>query len=185
MPATNRLPAHRRARAFTLAESLMAAIVLAVSVLAVGGVLAAAGQQAGDSQEKLTAIGLARELMEEIAAKPLADPLTGDVGPGSEASGSTRVGYNNIGDYAGYTDRTDALKDRQGNALPFYAGIYTRAVTVTWYSLSSAAPGSPITWTLASASAPANAALVTVTVTPPSGQSISISRLATATALAR
>jgi type II secretory pathway pseudopilin PulG len=173
------------ASGFTLAESLIAAVVLAISVLAVGGVLAAASQQSSDSQEQLTAVSLARELMEEIAAKPLADPLTGAVGPGSEASDSTRRLFNNIGDYAGYTDNTTNLKDRQGNTLPFYGGRYERTVTVTWYALPDSAPGAPITWTLASATAPANAALVTVTIRTPSLHSLSISRLALASAVTR
>lgn len=174
-------PPHMRMmpRGFTLAESLIASVVLAVSVLAVGGVLAAASQQNSQSQQKFTALSLAGELMEEIIAQPVLNPQTGVATRERAASQLNRATYTHIGDYDGYTDATDAMTDRQGSAIPFYSGKYTRSVAVTCYSLPEGAVGSPITWTVPSASAPANAALVTVTVTAPDQQTVTISRLST------
>ncbi len=167
------------ARGFTLAESLIAAVVLAICVLAVGGVLAAASQQASQSQQKFTSLSLARELMEEIIAQPVLNPKTGVATRERASSQLNRATYTHIGDYDGYTDATDAMTDRQGSAITFYSGKYTRSVAVTCYTLPEGAVGSPITWTVPSSSAPANAALVTVTVTAPDQQAVKISRLST------
>src|SRR5439155_9308521 len=83
---------------FTLAESLIASVVLAAAVIGIAGMLAASYQQSEVRGNKTTALSLAQQLMEEIASKPLDPPSTPDHG-GWSAGYSNRTVYDTIDDY--------------------------------------------------------------------------------------
>jgi Tfp pilus assembly protein PilV len=80
-PAIDRRSGRGRRSGFTVVEALLAAVVLAVVFTGLSDELAASGQQTLALQQTATSIGLARELQEEIASKPLANPSTGSTTP--------------------------------------------------------------------------------------------------------
>jgi hypothetical protein len=166
-----RRTAHRPA--FSILESLMASVVLAIAVVGIAGPLAASAEQAEMIRERGTALVLARQLLEEIAAKPLCDGgVTCHLGPETGAGETSRDKYDSADDYHGYHDSTDRLTSLAGQTVPFTAGAtYARDVTVEYRA------------TLAgNAATSGDFGLVTVAVTTPHRQVISICRLLTRTA---
>jgi Tfp pilus assembly protein PilV len=178
-PAINRNRGQRRRAGFTLVEALMAAVVLAVAVTGLFGELAASGQQTLALQQTSTSIGLARELQEEIAAKPLANPSSGSTTPvtavavttsTTQPSTITRSTFTYAGSYNGYTDYGSDLYTLGGTTIDATGSQnYCRSVSVT----TGAAPSND------TASPKTDFGLVTVTVTSPSGQKFQISRVVT------
>jgi len=91
------------ASGFTLAEALIASVILAVAVVGLAGVMGAtfSGSRATDADAN--ALGVARRLMEEILGLPFDPPAAGDhVGwkNGNRLSDT----YDDIADYDGYFD---------------------------------------------------------------------------------
>ena len=66
---------------FTLVESLIATVILAIAVVGIAGTLAATYQQSKEQTSSAEATQLARQLMEEISAKPFALPATRSPSP--------------------------------------------------------------------------------------------------------
>jgi Tfp pilus assembly protein PilV len=87
---------------FTLAESLLAAVVLAIAVIAVAATFSASHAQSSAVQAKSAAVAMATQLMEEIAAKPLVETNTTAGWP----TETNRVKFDSVRDYDGYTDST-------------------------------------------------------------------------------
>jgi Tfp pilus assembly protein PilV len=180
----------RGRRAFTLIEALMASAVLAIAVIAIGTSLSTSVGQSAVVEQDSTSLLLARQLMEEIAAKPFVDPTTGTVTTNATAlanaaalaatAGSSptpvRASYNDVGDYHGYTDTVDAshpATSLQGKTAAVTNNRkYTRSVTVEFRSTPN---GSAVT--------SGDLAVITVTVKSPSGRSVVITRVATNTTL--
>ena len=155
-------PQHRGA--FMLIEAMIASVVLAVAALGVVSLLVAADQQQESLRQNSVAVSLAKQLMEEISAKPLYPP-TGTVLP--TVLPSTRVQFTTAGQYAGYTDQTTAMKTASGAAVsPGDGELFSRAVTITDQS-TAVTPNVPA----------GDLELVTVTVTTPDKQIISLSKL--------
>ncbi len=157
---------NRRGSAFSIAEAMVASTVLAIAVVGIAGPLGAASEQAKVLNERGTALVLARELMEEIAAKPLLDGgTTCHLGP--ESGETDRSKYDSADDYNGYYDSTTSLNNLSGQSVGFAAGaLYSRDVTVqyrTTLSGTSAASG--------------DFGFVTVSVTTPHKQVVTLSRL--------
>jgi len=152
---------------FTLVEGLIAATVLAVAVVGIMGPVSASFQQRRFAQETLQATALLRQLMEEVISRPFVDPTDGSVNPGPEPDETARPAFDNIDDYHGYSDASDALRLLDGQTLALSGGRFQRQVSVTY----RAAPGSTV-------SAPGDFALVTVTVTTPGGHTVTAQRLA-------
>lgn len=154
-------------RGFTLAESLIAAAVLAITAVAVIGPISASYQQTQFSEEASTATELAQQLLDEISAKPLADPTDSSRVLGPEIDESGRAAFDNVDDYHGYSDTTANLRALDGSVIDWKGrGTYQRSVQVE-YRLEPA--GSPV---LAG-----DFALATIRVTAPSGQVFKIHRL--------
>jgi len=155
-------------RGFTLAEGLIASTVLAVAVAGVAAPLMAAAKQASAAQETATATALARQLLEETAARPFPDPATLATRT-TLPTGATRSQFRDLSDYRGYADSTPRLATMSGGSAGVTAaGVFRRAVTVeyrTTYAGGSATSG--------------DYALVTVTVTPPAGPVVSAARVVT------
>jgi prepilin-type N-terminal cleavage/methylation domain-containing protein len=115
-------------RGFTLAESLIASVVLAIAVVGVVTTITASHQQAAASQSDSQAVALARQLMEEIASKPLLAPAA-DPTPGWPTE-TNRANYDSVNDYANYQDGTP-LPTLEGTTRPEIAIVpFTRLVTL-------------------------------------------------------
>jgi prepilin-type N-terminal cleavage/methylation domain-containing protein len=95
----------RISRGFTLVESMIAVVVLAISVTAIAGVLTASREYGSVTDDVVTAQELARQLMEEITAKPFADP-DGPSALGPEVGETSKALFDNMDDYHGYADTT-------------------------------------------------------------------------------
>src|SRR3712207_959141 len=103
-PTTNR-PRIRTARhrGFTLAECLIASVVLSVTVLGVCGALTTASAQVDAMEVEAHCLSLARQLTEEIAARSFAPPASNDNAGWSQGS-AIRSLYDNIADYNGLVE---------------------------------------------------------------------------------
>ena len=163
-------------RGFTLAESLVASVVLAVAVVAISGTLTASYQSINAGAGTTEAVAMARQLIEEISAKPFAVPSTETDNPGYPQGVTDRATYDTVGDYDGFTDTSAAIKTLDGDTLsvgPAGAGTFTRRVAIT--------PGVRPTGHSPPA---ADFALVTVTVTKPKGEAVQVSQIVTRSVIA-
>src|SRR5687768_11667687 len=121
-----------RRRGFTLAESLIASVVLAAAVVGIAGSLSASYQQSNVRGNLNTALILAQQLMEEIASRPI-DPPSGTTDqPGWSGGQTDRTQYDTVDDYNGYTDVSSAIKSWDGSTIDLGDGdSFTRTVAVT------------------------------------------------------
>ena len=158
----------RPRRGTSLAEALLASAVLAVAVVGVAGPLIAAHEQSQTADEQNVAMILARQLMEEIAAKPLCD--AGGVcsrGPESGIGESGRSKFDSADDYHGYSDNTQDMTLLSGMAVSLHSERpYSRSVSMEYRATPAGA-----------AAASGDFGLVTVSVTTPGNQVIKLSRL--------
>jgi Tfp pilus assembly protein PilV len=147
---------------------MIASVVLAVAVIGISWTLAASYQQSAVRGNKATALSLAQELMEEISAKPMDAPSTGDQA-GWSGGVTNRALYDTIDDYNGYSDVSSSLPMNDGNTIDAGdGGAYTRTVTVTTNALPTGLTGTS-----------SDFMLVTVTVSMPQQQSMTLSQLFT------
>ena len=123
--------AHGRSRrcALTLAEALIASIILSISVTAVAAALMAGAQQTYAAVETTRASQLVLAMIDEVLALPYADP-DGASAPGPEAGETTRLAFDNVDDYHGYTEVAGAIVDAVGTAYPAAYDAYERTVQV-------------------------------------------------------
>jgi Tfp pilus assembly protein PilV len=147
----------KHSRGFMLLEAMIASVVLAVAAIGIASLLLAAHEQQQTIQETNTATLLARQLMEEIAAKPL-----GTYPPTSIPT--SRSQFTTASQYSGYSDSTDSgITTLSGESVPFAtSGNYTRSVSITSATVTQTDPN--------------DVCLVTVKVTTPSGKSVSLSK---------
>jgi hypothetical protein len=148
---------------------------LAIAVVGVAGPLAASSEHASVARQRGSALVLARQLMEEIAARPLCNGAPTPHGPELPAE-NTRANYNTVDDYHGYRDSTRELKNLDGQAVAVAdpSTPYTREVTVE-YRTPQFDPSANVT----------DYAVVTVKVTSPQKESVRVSRLFCKYTLAR
>jgi prepilin-type N-terminal cleavage/methylation domain-containing protein len=158
-------------RGFTLAESLTASVVLAVAVVGISSALSASYQQSGSHEESATALDLARELMEEISAKPFTVSGTNAGGWPVETD---RSNYDTIDDFHGYQDSSDTMQLSDGSTVDVgNGGTFTRTVSVV-QGVPSGLSG-----------AASDFATVTVTVKTPRNQAVTLTQLCMKTTVVR
>jgi len=164
-------PAARCARGgFTLAEALIASVVLALSVVGIASALACSSQQAIVTNQAAITTALGKQLLEEIAAKPF--PISGvTTNPGWSEGNHNRATYDDAADYNGYTDQTPITALSGATIDP--GGLYTRSVTFVQRVNPSDTPGN------------GDFGLITVTVTDPTGAATLFSRIVSNVTLAR
>ena len=158
-------------RGYTLAESLIASVVLAIAIVAISGTLAASYQQNTTRGNTTTAINLAQQLMEEITAKPIALPPDQVNKPGWPQGQTDRRLYDTVDDYHGYADFSGSVQAADGTTVNLSNcsnGSFQRRVTVQSGAVPAGLTGPP-----------ADFVMVTVTVTMPQNQNVSVSQLVT------
>jgi prepilin-type N-terminal cleavage/methylation domain-containing protein len=101
----------RSKRGFTLAECLVASVVLAASVTAIFSALNSGQKQMSDSSLAKLATGLGEEMMERILALPYTDP------------------NNGMASYNGYSEAAGTVKDANGNLLPSNYQVFSLSVS--------------------------------------------------------
>jgi|GEM_PF-4778003 len=110
-------------------ESLIASVVLSIAVVGIAGTLVATSQQAQDVDDSTIVNSLARELMEEVVAKPFKAPVTGDVA-GWTGGNTNRKTYDNLNDFHAYAD-ISPFQSLGGRSIdPGTGQTYTREVQI-------------------------------------------------------
>ena len=153
---------------FTLVESMIASVVLAIAIVGIAGTLAASSAQTSALETNSVAVSLARQLMEEISSRPL---VTSDSTPGWPTQ-TNRASYDSINDYSGYSD-TAPVTMLAGDSSGVASG-YTRSVTLTY-------PTSLFGTTVTSG----DWVLISVSVRDPQGRSVSLNKLVARTTVTR
>ena len=142
---------------FTLAEALIASVVLAIAVVGLAGALSVASSQSHALDADTTALALGRQLMEEVLARPFDPPAAGDHG-GWNTGNHDKNSYDDIADYDGYSDVALEPSDGGGATMGAMASPgmnFNRSVSFTY----RATPGG-------AAAANGDFGMITVTVTP-------------------
>jgi hypothetical protein len=143
---------HLARGAFTLAEGLIASVVLAIAVAGIATMVSAAAAQASAVRQDAVALGLARELLELTAGVPFAiGPKPGFIGGNTDFTT-----YDDIRDFDGYTDSITAADTGL---------VFARSITV-------GTDAGPLT-------NPTDVRVVTITISSPRGRQIKLSRFVT------
>lgn len=103
-------------RAFTLAEALLAAVVLAMTITAITMPFTAGAQNEQAEGRRAMAMSLAQALMEEILAKPFHDAGRTFV-PGPGPGETTRSEFTNMDAYDGYHEAPGEIKTMDGELV--------------------------------------------------------------------
>jgi len=162
----------RARRGFTLAEGMLAVVVLAVAVGGIMGPISASFQQTRTVKQTTTAISMAQQLLDEILSKPFVDPSDLSTTLGPEADELGRASFDNIDDYHGYHDTTnstasDAMKTAGGQTITWDSNdVYSRAVSMEYRATRD---GPSVT--------SGDYLVITVTVTMPHGHQASVQRM--------
>jgi len=105
-------------RGFTLAEALLASVLLAASIFAVTVPFASAARNQQIEARRAMACGLAEALMEEILAHRFSDETEDyafHVGP--DPGESSRALFDNIDDYDGYGEKPGGIVNVAGEVI--------------------------------------------------------------------
>src|SRR5439155_22588203 len=126
---------------FTLAEAMIASVLLAASVVGISATLAVSYKQNTVRGNSTTALALAQQLMEEISSKPF-EITSGTNNAGWSGGQTNRALYDTIDDYNGYTDLASPITTADGTTLDLGdSGSYTGSVTVQSNALPSGLTG--------------------------------------------
>ncbi|MGH7177982.1 MAG: type IV pilus modification PilV family protein [Tepidisphaeraceae bacterium] len=169
------MPTTSRARGFTLAESLIASVVLATAVLGLTSALVATDQQVVGNDVQFDSVALAGVLMEEIAARPFVAPSSNDH-HGWTAGNTNKQSYDNVSDFNGYTDVVLAGAPNSPISLADMSKGFRRRVSFEYRN----SPGG-------SAASDGSLGLITITVAPVgrSGDVYTLCRLVSRTTVVR
>ena len=129
---------------FTLAESLVAAVVLLVAALATSIAITSGHMQMRDSIHTQRAVSLAEELAESILAMPYHDP-DGSSNPGPESDEMGVSDFDNADDFHGYSEPTGQLTDTAGIPYADEYQVFSREVTAQYSTQTVTGLGAPIT----------------------------------------
>ncbi|MEX2215961.1 MAG: type II secretion system protein [Phycisphaeraceae bacterium] len=127
--------ARAASRGFTLIETTIAVLIISVMYAAVLNTLGSArkGELLVTARQK--GLELAKHLMGEIVQQAYWDPEgKAGMGPGADENNGTRSPFDDVDDYAGWTESPPTYKN--GTAMPGFTG-WTRKVLVTWVSTTS------------------------------------------------
>lgn len=128
-------PPRSRQSGVNLVELIIAIVIISIAITGVLMVFAVTVGRSADPMQQQQAVAIAEGYLEEILARPVADP------DGTNA-GETRATYDNVGDYDGLGESPP--RDQNGNALPGLTG-YTVNVTVTASAFGPAGDPVPAT----------------------------------------
>jgi len=148
-----RLKAHRKRKsALTLAESLLAAVLLALAVVGVSQAVVAGQMQAYAALHRRRGVELAEALLDEVLRLPYSDP-DGASSPGPESGETSRASFDNLDDYHGFSQAAGSITEFSGAAHPSGYQAFSRSVTVTASFVTitgyvTALPGQTVTVTV-------------------------------------
>lgn len=127
---------------FTLAEALLASVVLAVVSAAASLPILAAAENAREAERLRYATEMGQALIDEILARPLVDTRVGDRTLGPSAAETSRKAYVNVDAFNGLTESSLKPADYTGAAVgdATVQGFW-RAATVKYVSFAGQPAG--------------------------------------------
>ena len=134
----------RRGRGgFTLAEALLASVVMATVATSCMLPLLASAQQVQESERIKYATELGQALMEEISARAVSDARVSGTVLGPGPGETSRKAYCNVDAFHGLSETTDGvLRDYEGAAVAGSAlSGFTRSATVQYVNYAGQAVG--------------------------------------------
>ncbi|MFK7788993.1 MAG: prepilin-type N-terminal cleavage/methylation domain-containing protein [Phycisphaeraceae bacterium] len=154
----------KRSQGFTLAEVLIASAILSFVTLGIVQAVTAGQARTLDALKRARAQALAEVMLEEILAKPYADP-EGATGIGPDSGESTRTDFDNIDDYHGHLESVNNVADHAAVLYPSDYQTLERSVSIVAVTNSVADLGGDHT-----------GLQVTVSVNEPGGRVWSVER---------
>lgn len=118
-----------RSRGFSLAEVLIASAILSFVTLGIVQAVSAGQSRTLDALKRTRAQALAEVLLEEILAKPYAEP-EGETSFGPDTGETVRADFDNVDDYHGYLESAGVLADHSGAVYPNDYQSLERSVSV-------------------------------------------------------
>ncbi len=106
-------------RGFTLAEAMMAVVVLSIASAGVLLPFSSGAAVQAEGMRRTLGSRLASNLIEEIVTRPFHDPdgSTYDYNPGPEAEETTFGEFDNLDDFHGYSEPQGQVKDADGTVF--------------------------------------------------------------------
>ena len=132
---------------------MLAMVVLSIAVFAILSTLLAGQQQLEEADHALAASRLARDLLEEIVARPYEDPEEPGKTPGPEQGENNRSLFDDCDDYHNFKENPGEARNAAGTLYGRNQQVFKRRANVT-----------PVTNTVASLGAAVPGLLVEVTV---------------------
>lgn len=130
-----------RRRAFTLAESLLAATVLAIISASATLPFVAGVQQNNEATRIERAVAMGEAMMEEIMGRPFFTPSDKTPSPGPDA-GKTREAFDNLDDFHGYAETAgDARNFKNVVIADSSSGGFWRNASVEYVSFPNQSAG--------------------------------------------
>lgn len=121
-------------RGFTLIEAVISVVIVSLMMAAAMQAAGGAGLMQYRAQRRALAAFYARAMLSEVLVLDYQDAGANPVfGRETGELATSRSNYNDVDDYAGYTETP--LTDRDGKAIPDTTG-WTRSVEVVWVNTS-------------------------------------------------
>lgn len=128
-------PRRRHRGGFTVAESMIAVLVLSITVAALSQAVVSGQMQGYAALHQERASMLAEELMERILALPYHDPQGAETAGPDDGEGSADL-FDNMDDYDGFTEEAGELTDANGQAFAAAFAPFSRQVTCDYQSVT-------------------------------------------------
>jgi len=132
---SERLQVRPRPCGFTLFEVMLALGVIVFVVAALTRAVVAGQAQAYTMAHHARAVTLAEAIMDEVLAKPYADPQ-GDATPGPDPGETQRDQFDNADDYDGWIEAAGDLRDAAGGLYPSAYQRFSRSVSAGYETRS-------------------------------------------------
>ena len=123
---------------------MIAMVVLSVAVFAVLSTLVAGEQQLQEADHALAASRLARDLLEEIVAKPYEDPQEPGKPLGPDQAENSRALYDDCDDYLNFKEKRGDVRNAAGTLYQRSQQEFERRVNVTTTTNTIASLGATV-----------------------------------------
>ena len=124
----NTIKRSQRLKGFSYVEVLLAAMIMSILMVSAVRLFGNLGRSGRDTTDQAAAAELAIQMIEEIKSQQYKDPnAANEFGPGANETGETRIGFDDIDDYQGWS--ACPVETRRGGAYDEYPHL-TRSVTV-------------------------------------------------------